>query len=333
MNLSAPFRLLGFVFLVAATTWSCQTDGTARSGDTSGGSEELEPGTVATLPAEPKASASSEFWDHWGDGKAELAGYKGEVSRYGELRDATVVLIYVTEPHDRRTWVKDDSVDEEHRVNVLKLNRALKFQTGIYPYSVMTSVFSPVDDWGGPRFQPKKISFTSQEWCGHVFQGIWPAAKRYLLETRSYFASEGDAKELVAVPEGTLYQDALPIQLRELDGEFNNGENWEGKLVPSLWHTRKAHVDVRPVDATIERSEAKVDGEPVTRFVLTFDDTEVTYDIEQEEPHRLLRWKHSNGGHLELMKSTRLPYWKLNNPGDESYREEIGLTPLDRKGF
>lgn len=292
--------------------------------------DDLSRGSFADLPDQPEAGASSNFWDHWGDGKAELSGYRGEISRYGELRPATAVLVYVTEPHDRRTWVKDDSVSEPHRVSVLKLNRTLKFQTGTYPYSVMTSVFSPVADWERQRFQPTKITMTSQEWCGNLFSGIWPGPETTLHELRSYFGSEGDQTRRISTASGTLYQDALPIQLRELDGAFAEGRDWSGSIVPSLWHARKRHVDLEPVEATIERSEATLDGTPVTRFVLEYRDVDITYDIEREFPRRLLRWKHSDGSHLRLLKSTRLPYWKLNKPGDETFRKELGLEPRSR---
>jgi len=333
MHPSRPARSISFAALLLLLagllpSTACETGGRAANAST--GDDDVSRGSFADLPEEPETTASSEFWDHWGDGKAELAGYRGEISRYGELRSATAVMIYVTEPHDRRTWVKDNSVSEPHRVDVLKLNRTLKFQTGTYPYSVMTSVFSPVDDWGRARFQPTKITMSSQEWCGNVFSGLWPGPETAFHELRSYFASEGDSSRRFSPPEGTLYQDALPIQLRELDGPFNGGEDWSGDLVPSLWHARKDHVELAPVEATIERTDASVDGTPVHRFTLSYADVEITYDIEREAPHRLVRWTHSDGSHLELIKSTRLPYWKLNEKGDESYREELGLEPRVR---
>ncbi len=300
----------------------------SSSESANGGSEgDLEVNQIVDLPDAPESTASSDFWDYWGDGKAELASYEGEIKRYGELRDAETVLIYVTEPHDRRTWIKDNSVDEEHKVNVMKLNHALKFQTGIYPYSIMTSIFAPVDKWDRRRFQPAKISFTAQEWCGHVWHAVWPGPEQYLTEIRSYFASEGDQSSVVETSEDTLYQNALLIQLRGLDGPFNDGEDWEGKLVPSLWANRKAHTDIEPVSATIERKEATLDGTQVKRFVLSYEDKTITYDLEREYPHRVLRWTHSNGSHFRLQESERLPYWKLNNPGDETKREKMGLDP------
>jgi len=44
--------------------------------------------------------ASRDFWSRWGDGKAEISGYRIETNRYGEMREGTVALIYVTEPMD-----------------------------------------------------------------------------------------------------------------------------------------------------------------------------------------------------------------------------------------
>lgn len=333
--MSSP-RFFAAVALLAIIlpTAACQTDAPARSdGEASTDEKELGPGDLADLPDQPEAGASPTFWDHWGDGKAELASYTGEISRYGELRDATSVLIYVTEPHDDRTWVKDGDAPDAHRIQVLKLNRVLKFQTGIYPYSLMTSVFAPVADWDRPRFQPTKITFTSQEWCGHVFHGIWPGPERFLLQNRSYFPEQGDSRTIVETEGETLYQDALPIQLRELDGTFNGGKNWSGHIVPGLWYGRKGHSNPEPVEATITRDDAEVDGTPVTRFVLEYGgDTKVTYDVAKEWPHRLVRWKHSDGSHLSLKKSIRLPYWKLNRPGDETYRKDLGLEPTIRGG-
>ena len=327
--------VLTAILVAGLLAGACQTDGAqgpsaAESSSATAGAGRPDPAEVTALPDQPDGSASSAFWDHWGDGRAELSTYRGEVSRYGSLRRAQMDLIYVTEPHDRRRWLKDDDAPDQHRVNVLKLNRLLKFQTGIYPYSVMTSVFAPTADWGRPRFQPVKVTLTAQEWCGHVFHGIWPGPDRFMTEIRSYFASEGEQVELVDTPADTLYQDALPIQLRQLDGPFNAGEEWRGEIVPSLWHTRKGHAEPKPVEATITRRDADLDDTPVTRFVLGYGDVEVTYDIEKAPPHRLLRWRHSDGSHLELKASKRLAYWKLNNPGDESHRRDLGLDPQIR---
>lgn len=277
------------------------------------------------LPESPRQRASEGFWDHWGDGRAELSGYEMTVARYGAPREAVTTLIYVTEPHDRNTWIKDDGAESPDRVEVLKLIRSTHFLTGIYPYSVMSSTFAPVADWGTARFQPTRINLDVQEWCGSVSQRVWPGPGRVRSLRLSYFADEGESLVEAVVPEGTLYEDALLIQLRELDGPFNDGEDWRGWLIPELWRIRGTHGPVAPVEATITRTDATRNGVPVTRFVLEAEAYTRTFDVESAFPRRVLAWETSEGDAASLMSTERLAYWSLNGPGAEAFRAELGL--------
>jgi hypothetical protein len=277
--------------------------------------------------AAPAANASSAFWSAWGDGKAELSGYEITTSRYGAPREGTLVLVFVTEPMDRRVWVKDDAGDvpAADRVNVMKLNAILKFQTGIYPYSVMTSTFAPVDPAPGERFAPAKVVLSAQEWCGSVYERLLVRPGSFDGEVRSYFHAEGDRERTVTTAPGTLYEDALLIQLRELDGPFASGRSWNGMLVPSLWSSRKAHTPLDPVAASIRRASATRDGIPVQRFTVTYAGTTRTIDVEKAAPHRILGWTASDGEVARILKTARLPYWQLHGPGDEKYLAQLGL--------
>lgn len=279
---------------------------------------------AVALPDEPTAGASSEFWQTWGDGNAEMSSYRAVSSRYGAPRDAEVVLIYVTEGLSRNTLVKDDAADNP--LSVLKLNISEKFDTGIYPYSVMTSVFAPVDAYRSERFQPVKLTLTAQEWCGHVFRGVWPGVNGFRSTLYSYFAGEDESDRMFDAPEGTLYEDVLLIQLRELDGAFAGGGDWSGSVVPSLWQQRVTHEEIAAVAATIRRTQAERDGQPVTRFVLSYGDYTRTYDVEQASPKRVLSWETSTGDRAVLQGTDRLPYWRLNGLGDESNRARFGLS-------
>lgn len=321
---------------LAAATTACSTSTTARSRDPvacdapcrPGPAEIAEPLSAGLSAPGERVEVSKTFTRHWRDGKAELSGYEVTTMRYGHARKGHAVLIYVTEPMDRRTWIKDDALDAgDHQVDVLKLNHQLTFRTGIYPYSVMTSVFAPVGGQGRERFAPAKISLTAQEWCGHVYHQLHPKGTRLHGELHSYFGSEGNRRQTIATPAGTLYEDALLIQLRELDGPFAGGGDWSGSLVPSLWWTRTAHRPPRPVPATIRRSLATRDGARVTRFEVERAGVTWTYDVEQTYPHRILGWSSSRGERGRLLGSTRLPYWKLNGPGHERYLEQLGLQP------
>ena len=282
---------------------------------------------VANRDAAAGATASPSFWAAWGDGKAELSGYKVTTRRYGSPRDASVVLIYVTEPMDRRVWIKDDAGDvpAEDRVNVLKLNHVLKFQTGIYPYSVMTSVFAPVDGGSPERFAPAKIVLSAQEWCGSVYQRLLVKPASYDDDLHSYFHADGERDTPVATPPGTLYEDALLVQLRELDGPFADGKDWSGTLVPSLWSSRKSHAPLQPVKGTIRRTDAVRDGAKVTRFVVDAHGVTTTIDVEKAAPRRVLGWTTSDGETARLLKTARLPYWALHEPGDEKYLAALGM--------
>lgn len=283
--------------------------------------------TFTGLPAAPKASASGSFWDHWGDGRAELSGYRITIPRYGAPREGEMALIYVTEPHDRRSWIKDDDARSPHRVEVLKLIRSFQFLTGIYPYSVFSSVFSPVDRWGGEPFHPVRIHLDVQEWCGSVSHRVWPAQDRLRSLRLSYFASEGETLREAALPEGTLFEDALLIQLRELDGTFQEGGDWEGWLVRELWSLRTGHGPVEPVRARISRSSATRGPVPVTRFHVSAGEYQRTIDVEEAAPRRILGWETSTGEVAELLTTERLAYWSLNRLGDETVRERLGLSP------
>lgn len=285
-----------------------------------------------SLPERPRSTAGEAFTRAWSDGRAELSGYRARVNRYGEMREAELVLIYVTEPMDRRTWVKDDDAPAEHRVNVLKLNASLKFQTGVYPYSVLTSVFAPVDRYRAEAFSPVKITLSAQEWCGHVFHGVWPGDGRATEQVMSYFAGEGERRGDVPTPAGTLYEDALLIQLRELDGPFAGGGDWRGSLVPSLWSIRRAHTPTAAVEASIARSRAQLDGEPVHRFVLRYGEVTRTIDVEASGAHRVLGWRASDGEEARLLGTARLPYWQLNHNGDEARRALFGLDVRAQDG-
>lgn len=289
----------------------------------------------ADEPGYPRVPASAAFWDAWRDGAAEIATYRVTQPRYGEARDAVAVLIYVLEEHDDRTWIKDDrgAVPPEHKAVVLKLNHTLRFQTGVYPYAVMTSVFAPVGGIGRERFAPVRIVFSAQEWCGQVWHRLLPTADGFAEELRSYFSAEGETDRRVPTAPHALYEDALFIQLREPDGPFASGGDWEGEVVPSLWRRRTTHAPLLPRPATITRRDAVLaDGTAVTRFVLEYDSKRRVWDVEKAPPRRILAWSSdADGGapgeSATLVGFARLPYWQLNREGDEAQRARVGLRP------
>jgi hypothetical protein len=253
-----------------------------------------------------------------------MIGYEAITPRYGHLRRSELALVYVTEPFSRRTLIKDDDARGADRMDVLKLNVSERFQTGVYPYSVLTSVFCPTDAIRSERFSPAKITLSAQEWCGHVYLGVWPDEDAYALRGMSYFASEGEVDDRVQTPADALYEDALLIQLRELDGPFHGGRDWEGALVPALWRNRRAHRPLAPVSARITRREIDRD---LLRFSLESEGFTRTFDVERGGDRRVVGWSSSDGARTRLLRSTRMAYWSLHGPGDEARRAEFGLDP------
>ncbi len=93
----------------------------------------------------PAIDAKEDFNSYWYGGKAELAHYDLEQARYGEIHTGEAVFVFVTENMLLNEQVKFEHGDGEN-TSVLKLNAIRRFKTGIYDYSLMRSVFTPVSD-------------------------------------------------------------------------------------------------------------------------------------------------------------------------------------------
>jgi len=280
-------------------------------------------------------SFAQDFWAYWGDGKGEVSSYRVVVPRYGESREGFSVLVFVTEDISRITRIKVESnaISPNDRVPVLKLNRVVKFTTGLYDYSLMTSTFSSVNaESGRTPFEPLKISFSAQEWCGHVMQILMPLSDQVELTLHSYFQSEGDQKRNIKLPANAAYEDNLPIWIRELNGDMLAiGQKRELQIFPSSWNSRAAQqqADFQPGWIMKEDGETlkSIEGNTSTwRWTWQIGNRKETYWVEKNYPRRILKWSSSDGNQGELKKSLRVPYWSLHNNADLPYREQLGLS-------
>ncbi len=286
----------------------------------------------------PPPRYDGQFWAHWGDGKAELASYDLVFPRYGELRRGSAVTIFVTETFSDSARVKADpgrhpKADE---VPVMKLNLVLDFQTGIYDYNTMSSTFV----WLAPRAtrpagSPSKVSFSSQEWCGHVWHQLLFDDDSVREVSHSYFDGEADVAKNLAYPEGGLSEDALLFWARGLAApRLERGTKQELPFLPSLLTARLAHeplawsrvtLEVAPSTTTVTVPAGTFDVE--VRKATSSDGLVRTYYVESAWPHRLIRMERSDGMKAELKGSDRLKYWELNHEGQEEALRRIGLTP------
>ncbi len=301
--------------------------GTASSPSASSASS--APAAVIPLSTE----SSNAFWAHWGDGRAELDGYGLTQPRYGAPRKGSAVYIFVTEDFSDSIRVKADPGQHPAAdvYPVMKLNAIRHFQTGIYDYKVMTSSFLRVAS-GWPL---AKISFSSQEWCGHVYHQILPRGVKADGVFHSYFDGEADGQDSLPQPEGGVYEDSLPIILRGWGTVYlRPGESRKVPFLPTLLHARLDHKKLAWGQATISRAPetAKVTVPAGSYDAWVWKVAEeggrtVTYQVEAAAPYRLVRWSSEAGEEASLLGSTRLAYWKLNGPGGESHLAEIGLKP------
>ncbi|HEV8231376.1 MAG TPA: hypothetical protein VGQ75_03440, partial [Thermoanaerobaculia bacterium] len=183
---------------------------------------------------------AARFGKYWYQGKAELTRYKLDQARYGEMHPGEAVLIFVTEPFLPDKQVKLERGDPSKGISVLKLNFVRKFFTGIYPYSLMTSTFTPVDF---ARTRTLKVASESQEWCGQTFTQLNLRNGRYAGLLRSYFEDEGDRE--FGFPPAWL-EDELWTRIRLAPATLPVGTV---EIVPGLQYTRLWHKDVRPEKA------------------------------------------------------------------------------------
>jgi hypothetical protein len=275
------------------------------------------------------AGSDAEFDETWHDGRAELSGYSLKVSRYGQARDGKCVMIFVTEPFSESKRVKADDPDKNPKdtFNALKLNLVRDFQTGIYDYNTMVSVFVRSDN-----FSPAKVSFSSAEWCGHVYKELLFHPHKIDGYYASYFEDESGPVKLDTVDHGVA-EDNLFILLRGLRGDYlKPGEVKEVPLLPSVYFGRVTHTEAKWTTAEITRGK---DAEKITvpagdfttmvYKIKTADGRNGTFYIEDKYPHRIIRWEMLPDMRGELTGSERLPYWKLNRNGHESYLEKLGL--------
>ena len=278
---------------------------------------------------------AADFYDHWGDGRAEVSSYQVVQRRYGELREGYGVLVFVTEDIDRESLIKVESAKPpEARLYVMKLNNVMKFVTGIYDYSVMTSVFSAVRDSGSAPFEVRKITLSAQEWCGHVFEEVRFDDDGIRGDLNSYFEREGKQRYQLEITNRGRFvsEDHLLIAIRELMGPIMAaGESRTVTMLPSLWHFRVRHAPRGLVGATLSKGNpatvtaAGEEREATPWRWRTAAGREKTVWVETAQPHRILSWEDSDGGKGELRKTLRLPYWRLQTNADQIYRDQLGI--------
>ncbi len=283
----------------------------------------LPDGTSSLPSPERFAREHGSFETYWHQDKAELTRYALRQARYGEVHDGEAVLIFVTEDFLPKLQVKHESGEAPDAVSVLKLNAYRRFYTGIYPYTVMTSSFSPAS--GAPTL---KLSSTVQEWCGQVYSQINRRSDGLHAISHSYFQNEADQK--MVLPDAVL-EDGIWAQLRIDPSRVQEGER---EIVPGLDYLRMRHKALRAYPAVVTR-EANATTElvdhPVVALQVDYPPLGRTLVIyyEAKFPHVIQAWEEREGPFRTTAVRTNAimdDYWRHNSADDAAYRDALGLT-------
>lgn len=278
---------------------------------------------LLTLPAVLNAQVNP--WDEafkkqWYAGLAEMTRYELTQSRYGETRTGDAVFIFVTEDFLTGPQVKHERGDGPS-TSVLKLNAIRNFTTGIYPYSVMTSVFTPVDPNANRAL---KVTTSIQEWCGHTFTQINHRNARYTGIVRSYFQSEADRD--IDLPDALL-EDELWTRVRLSPERLPLGDI---RLIPGTVFQRLSHTLPDIHTAKAERSTQ--DSTHTYRVTYTSLPRTLEITFEQAYPHAIVAWRETyeqrGRRHTTSARKTHalmLDYWSKNAAADSTYRVQLGL--------
>ncbi len=279
------------------------------------------------------AGSNDQFKAYWYTGKAELTRYALEQARYGEIHKGNAVLIFVTEDFLTDKQVKKDFGNSKNYASVLKLNFTKKFYTGVYPYSMMVSVFTPVETRDHPK--TLKITSSNQEWCGQTFTQLNLRDGKYRGSLRSYFQDEGDREfDLNAA----LLEDEVWTRIRLSPQSLPTGEI---EIIPGLSFARLRHVEQKVEKAAAnltDLTDESLSENDLQVYAIDYKDLErrLAIKFEKEFPHRIVAWEETNlsgfGKNAQLMttravstNSIKLDYWTKNSVADSTYRRQLGL--------
>jgi hypothetical protein len=284
----------------------------------------LAPGSLGATSPEEFSHRFPEFATYWHQGKAELTRYALRQARYGDLHDGEAVLVFVTEDFLPGLQVKQEHGESPEAISVLKLNAYRRFYTGVYPYTLMTSSFTPTRPPGAATL---KVSSTIQEWCGQVYSQINRREDGLHALVHSYFQHDADQK--MTLP-GALLEDGIWAQVRIDPSLIAEGEQ---EIVPGLDFIRMRHKALRAYPATVTRHasiETDLVDHPVASLELRYQalGRDLVIYYEPDFPHIIQAWEENVGTQRTTAVRTHAimdDYWNHNSPDDASYREALGL--------
>ncbi|MBT7591542.1 MAG: septum formation inhibitor Maf [Candidatus Scalindua sp.] len=277
----------------------------------------------------------NDFHSYWYNHGAEITRFELEQGRYGEIHPGHAILIFVPEPFLPDIHVKADYESSRKKsIPVLKLNLIKRFNTGIYDYSMMRSVFTPIPTEKQQFSKTLKVSTTRQDWCGQVYLQYNLEEDHYKVKQYSYFEKEGD--KTVTIPSAYL-EDEVWTRIRIAPETLPLGEI---KMVPGSFFTTLRMIELGAENAFAELTNTQEgDRGGVSQYTVTYPSLERTLSIRFNKnfPYDILSWSEtspSGSGEDAIVLTTKAKrthsvmtdYWNKNSVKDLELREELGLV-------
>lgn len=270
-----------------------------------------------------KRKISQQTKDYWYDGKAEISSYKLTQSRYGELREGTAAFIFVTEPFSTKYNTKANGSSSDN-ISVLKMNKTLKFVTGIYPYSIMSSTFFPMENTSNSL----KIASSQQEWCGMIYMEMLNQKENFIFDLNSYFQGVSfEDKKLDKV----ILEDDIWSWIRLNPEALPMGKQ---RMIPMLSNIvmKNKPPEILEAVTNLENKEGistyKISYEAIGRVL--------SIQFQTDFPHEILGWEEkiysdygSGQGSIiskgERMQTIKSAYWNQSSNSDTHWRGKLNL--------
>ncbi|WP_020570228.1 hypothetical protein [Neolewinella persica] len=270
------------------------------------------------------------LYEYWYEGKAEINTYDLEQARYGDLRQGQVSMIFVSEDFLTDKQVKNDNYSNPNSTPIIKTNMIRRFVTGIYDYSIMTSVFTPTKTDEQPH--TLKVTTSLQDWCGQTFTQLnYAGGGNWDQQLRSYFEKEGDTN--LSLPADFLEDEVF----NRIRSGWENLPTGDYRVIPATNFLLMTHQPYQAARATISLNDYTGDdytGTGLKTYVIDYGGLgrklEVVFDA--SSPYIIRGWDEtapSRGKSLitkaRLSHQKRAPYWNQNGVKDEPLRADLGL--------
>ena len=286
------------------------------------------PSVALSLPEE------KDFHSYWYNHGAEITRFELEQSRYGEIHPGHAILIFVTEPFLPDIHVKADyKTSRKKSIPVLKLNLIKRFNTGIYDYSMMKSVFTSIPSEQHQFSKTLKVSTTRQDWCGHVYLQYNLEKDHYKAKQYSYFEKEGD--KTLNIPYAYL-EDEIWTRIRIDPKTLPLGEI---EMIPGSFFTTLRMIDLGVEKAVAELANTQEENRGViSQYTVRYPSLGRTLSIRfnLNFPYDILSWSETypsgSGKNAKVLTTearrthaVMVDYWNKNNVKDLKLRKELGL--------